>query len=158
MRPAAILDRVQLSGASSLIARAVWKCPIPQVMTASRGGWFTGALTEGDGRDGETLFDTDMHGVECLAQEIGNCVVPHSHLHNHVLSARTCVQMEHSEDAIRQPRGNEKSMKERTIRCTENGAKCVLRRVALERNTNIDEGNVKLIKNREGPDFMSGNK
>ena len=46
---------------------------------------------------------------------------------------------------------------EQTVQCAESDAKCVcvcvcvcvLRRVALERNTNIDEGNVKLIKNRE---------
>ena len=50
---------------------------------------------------------------------------------------------------MRPLRGNEECMRKRTTQCTESGAKCVLRHVALERDTNIDEGNVKWIKNRE---------
>ena len=46
-------------------------------------------------------------------------------------------------------RGNEENMREKTIQCTESGAKCMLQLVALERNTIIDEGNVMLTKNRE---------
>ena len=56
----------------------------------------------------------------------------------------------------RRKRGSEENMMEQTVQCAESDAKCVcvcvLRRVALERNTNIDEGNVKLIKNRQDPE------
>ena len=39
-----------------------------------------------------------------------------------------------------------------TIQCRECGATCVLRRVALERHTNIDEGSAMLVKSKEDPE------